>query len=51
MIFKEMKPLRALKSKQQEDFVQGIMSGLSQRKAYRVAYPTFMTWTDGAVDT
>lgn len=34
----------------QETFVQGIISGLSQRQAYRRAYPASTKWQDNVVD-
>ncbi|MDG3136721.1 terminase small subunit [Streptococcus suis] len=34
----------------QELFVQGIVSGLSQRQAYRKAYPSAKKWQDNVVD-
>lgn len=34
----------------QELFVQGIISGLSQRQAYRKAYPSAKKWQDNVVD-
>lgn len=34
----------------QELFVQGIVSGLSQRQAYRKAYPSAGKWQDNVVD-
>lgn len=34
----------------QELFVQGIISGLSQRQAYRQAYPSANKWRDNVVD-
>lgn len=34
----------------QETFVQGLVSGLSQRKAYREAYPKSVDWKDKTVD-
>lgn len=34
----------------QELFVQGIISGLSQRQAYRQAYPSAKKWRDKVVD-
>ena len=34
----------------QELFVQGIISGLSQRQAYRQAYPSAIKWRDKVVD-
>lgn len=33
-----------------ENFVLAIFSGLSQRKAYRKAYPRSIDWIDGVVD-
>jgi hypothetical protein len=39
-----------LKSAKQEKFVQGLANGLSQRKAYRAAYPTSVKWKDSTVD-
>lgn len=35
----------------QELFVQGIIAGLSQRQAYRKAFPNSKKWKDGAVDS
>jgi len=37
-------------SHQREKFVLQIFSGLSQRKAYRVAYPSSEHWKDSVVD-
>ncbi|MDD7356629.1 MAG: terminase small subunit [Streptococcus hyointestinalis] len=34
----------------QELFVQGIIAGLSQRQAYRKAYPSAKRWQDNVVD-
>ena len=34
----------------QEKFVRGLVSGLSQRKAYRAAYPSSEKWKDESVD-
>lgn len=34
----------------QEKFVRGLVSGLSQRKAYRAAYPNSVKWKDETVD-
>jgi len=34
----------------QELFVQGIITGLSQRQAYRQAYPSAIKWRDKVVD-
>ena len=39
-----------LKNAKQEKFVQGLLSGLSQRKAYRAAYPNSEKWKDASVD-
>lgn len=35
----------------QEKYVQGLVAGLSQRKAYREAYPASKKWTDRTVDS
>ena len=35
----------------QEKFVQGLVSGLSQRQAYRKAYPNARKWNDNSVDS
>lgn len=35
----------------QELFVQGIIAGLSQRQAYRKAFPNSKKWKDSAVDS
>lgn len=34
----------------QEKYVQGLVAGLSQRKAYREAYPNSNSWKDATVD-
>ena len=34
----------------QEKYVQGLVAGLSQRKAYREAYPNSLQWKDATVD-
>ena len=34
----------------QEKYVQGLISGLSQREAYRKAYPNATQWKDSTVD-
>ena len=34
----------------QEKYVQGLVAGLSQRKAYREAYPNSSSWKDATVD-
>lgn len=40
----------ALTSKQ-EKYVQGLVAGLSQRKAYKEAYPSADKWQDATVDS
>lgn len=35
----------------QEKFVQGLVSGLSQRQAYKKAYPNARKWNDNSVDS
>lgn len=35
----------------QEKYVQGLVAGLSQRKAYREAYPSSLRWKDETVDS
>ena len=40
-----------LKNAKHEKFVQGLISGLSQRKAYREAFPTSKKWKDNTVDS
>lgn len=35
----------------QEKYVQGLVTGLSQRKAYREAYPNSKKWKDRTVDS
>lgn len=35
----------------QELYVQGLVTGLSQRKAYREAYPSSQKWKDSTVDS
>jgi hypothetical protein len=39
-----------LNSAKQEKFVQGLASGLSQRVAYRAAFPASKNWKDTTVD-
>lgn len=39
-----------LKSDRQELFAQGLARGLSQRVAYRAAYPNSVNWKDNTVD-
>ena len=45
-----MSPVAKLTAKQ-EKFVQGLVSGLSQRKAYLEAYPNSKSWTERTVDS
>lgn len=40
-----------LKSVKQEKFVQGLAKGLSQRIAYREAFPASRNWKDSTVDS
>lgn len=49
MLFYGEVSLTALTAKQ-EKFVQGLISGLSQRKAYRAAFPNSVKWKDETVD-
>ena len=35
----------------EEKYVQGLVAGLSQRKAYREAYPNSINWKDRTVDS
>ena len=35
----------------EEKYVQGLVAGLSQRKAYREAYPNSIEWKDRTVDS
>jgi len=37
-------------NKQEEEYVQGVVAGLSQRKAYRKAYALSKRWKDETVD-
>ena len=39
-----------LKNAKQERFVQGLVSGLSQRKAYLAAFPSSARWKESTVD-
>ena len=39
-----------LKNVRHEKFAQGIANGLSQRKAYRAAFPNSVKWKDETVD-
>lgn len=40
-----------LKNVRHETFAQGMAAGLSQRKAYRAAYPSSKNWKDETVDS
>lgn len=40
-----------LKNSRHEKFVQGLASGLSQRKSYRAAFPSSEKWKDETVDS
>jgi len=40
----------ALKNAKEERFVQCLIEGLSQRKAYKAAYPNSEKWKDATVD-
>ena len=42
--------MAALSNPHWEDYAQARVSGLSQRKAYRVAYPKSNKWKDATVD-
>lgn len=42
--------MAALKNARHEKFVQGLIAGLSQRKAYRAAFPGSAKWKDKTVD-
>ena len=50
LTLKEVSPVAKLTAKQ-EKFVQSLVSGLSQRKAYLEAYPNSKNWTDRTVDS
>lgn len=50
LLFNGEVSLTALTAKQ-EKFIQGLIIGLSQRKAYRAAYPSSEKWKDAAVDS
>lgn len=43
--------MAALENARHEKFVQGLSCGLSQRKAYREAFPNSAKWKDATVDT
>jgi hypothetical protein len=42
--------MAALSNPRWEDYAQARAAGMSQRKAYRVAYPHSEKWTDATVD-
>lgn len=42
--------MAALANARHEKFVQGLAAGLSQRKAYRAAFPNSARWKDATVD-
>lgn len=42
--------MAALSNPHHEDYAQARAAGLSQRKAYRKAYPRSVNWKDGTVD-
>lgn len=42
--------MAALENARREKFAQGLAAGLSQRKAYRAAFPSSERWQDATVD-
>ena len=46
----EVSELAVLKNPRWEKFVQSLITGVSQRKAYRSAYPNSEKWKDDVVD-
>lgn len=42
--------MAALENQRHEKFVQNLVAGMSQRKAYRDAYPSAEKWKDSSVD-
>lgn len=42
--------MAALKNNRYETFAQGLFSGMSQRAAYRAAFPASVKWKDKTVD-
>lgn len=42
--------MAVLSNAKNEKFAQGIFEGLSQRKAYRAAFPSSVKWKDATVD-
>lgn len=43
--------MAVLSNAKHEKFAQGIFEGLSQRKAYRAAFPSSVKWKDSTVDS
>lgn len=43
--------MAVLSNAKHEKFAQGIFEGLSQRKAYRAAFPSSIKWKDSTVDS
>ena len=43
--------MAVLSNAKNEKFAQGIFEGLSQRKAYRAAFPSSVKWKDSTVDS
>lgn len=43
--------MAVLSNAKNEKFAQGIFEGLSQRKAYRAAFPSSRKWKDSTVDS
>ena len=48
---KEVSLMAALKDSRHEKFVQNLINGMSQRKAYRAAYKNSKNWKDSTVDS
>ena len=48
---KEVEQVPALKNPRQEKYVQKLIEGMSQRKAYRAAFPASKKWKDSTVDS
>lgn len=46
-----MRYVAALENQRHEKFVQNLVAGMSQRKAYRDAYPSAEKWKDSAADS
>ncbi len=47
---KEVGRMAILENSRHEKFVQCLIAGMSQRKAYREAFPNSVRWKDGTVD-